>query len=131
MSLEFSIITPSYNQGKFIRDTIESILSQDYKNIEHIVIDGQSTDNTIEILNEYPHLIWISEQDKGAANAINKGVCIAKGDIIAWINSDDYYEKNVFNDIARVFEENPEISFVYGNLIFVNETKKILHIDKI
>ncbi|MCX6164366.1 MAG: glycosyltransferase family 2 protein [Ignavibacteriae bacterium] len=130
MSLKFSIITPSYNQGRFIKDTIESVISQNYYDIEHIVIDGGSTDDTVEILKSYSHLKWISEQDKGAANAINKGVRIAKGDIITWINSDDYYEKNIFNDIARVFEENPEISFVYGNLIFVNETKKILHIDK-
>jgi|WetSurMetagenome_2_1015567.scaffolds.fasta_scaffold151592_2 glycosyltransferase involved in cell wall biosynthesis len=130
MSLKFSIITPSYNQGQFIKDTIESVISQQYNNIEHIVIDGGSTDNTIGILKEYSHLKWFSDSDNGPANAINKGVRIAKGDIIAWINSDDYYEENVFCDIANIFEKNPEINFVYGNLTFVNEIKKILRIEK-
>jgi glycosyltransferase involved in cell wall biosynthesis len=130
MPLKFSIITPSYNQGRFIKDTIESVISQNYNNVEHIVVDGGSTDDTIEILKSYSHLKWISEKDKGAANAINKGVSIAKGDIIAWINSDDYYEVNVFDDIAKRFEEDSEISFVYGNLTYIDEKRNILIADK-
>lgn len=130
MTLKFSIITPSYNHGRFIKDTIESVMSQNYENIEHIVMDGGSRDNTIGVLKKYTHLKWFSEPDNGPASAINKGVRIAKGDIIAWINSDDYYEENVFYDIASIFEENPEVSFVYGNLTFVDERKKILRIEK-
>lgn len=115
--LKFSIITPSYNQGLYIKDTIESVINQNYSNYEHIVVDGGSTDNTIEILKNYPHLNWSSEKDKGAADAINKGFRIANGDIVAWINSDDYYTENIFTKVNNYFTENENISFLYGNSI--------------
>ena len=87
-----SIITPSYNQGKYIRQTIESVLSQDYVNIEYIIVDGCSTDNTLDIIREYKgKLTYISEKDNGQSDAINKGFKMAKGDIVAWLNSDDVY----------------------------------------
>ena len=87
-----SIITPSYNQGRFIRQTIESVLNQKYPNIEYIIVDGGSSDNTLEIIKEYEGKIkWISEKDNGQSDAINKGFSMANGEIIAWLNSDDIY----------------------------------------
>lgn len=129
-SLKFSIITPTLNQGKYIKDNIESVLNQNYNNFEHIVVDGLSVDNTYEIIKGYTHLIWKCEKDSGAAEAINKGFKIAKGDIVAWINSDDYYDSNVFESIADIFLNYPEIDFVYGNLTFVNNEKNIIKVDK-
>ena len=110
-----SILTPSYNQGAYIEENILSVLRQDYPNYEHIIIDGGSTDNTIPILKNYPHLKWISEQDKGQADALNKGILMATGDIIGWINSDDYYEKNALHEVAAIFD-NLEIQWVIGNV---------------
>lgn len=130
MEIKFSIITPSLNQGKYIRDTIESVNAQCFENIEHIIVDGCSTDSTISILKTYPGLKWISEPDTGAANAINKGFRMAKGDIVAWLNADDYYDKNVFKEVAKIFNENDKIELVYGNLTFVDEEKQLLHKDK-
>jgi len=127
--LKFSIITPTLNQGRFITDTIESILAQDYKDFEHIVVDGGSTDNTLEILKTYPHIKWISEKDKGPANAINKGFKMATGDIFAWLNSDDYYEENVFKFVNQEFLKNKDKKMLYGHLTFVGIDKKILFND--
>jgi glycosyltransferase involved in cell wall biosynthesis len=120
---KISIITPSYNQGKFIEDTILSVLNQDYKNFEHIIIDGGSTDNTLQIIKKYKHLIYVSEADSGQANAINKGFKMASGDIFAWINSDDYYEKNIFGDIVNTFSADKGIKFLYGDIIYVDKNK--------
>jgi glycosyltransferase involved in cell wall biosynthesis len=130
ISPKLSIITPSFNQGKFIRDTIESVLSQNYENFEHIIIDALSTDNTIGILKEYGHLKWISEKDNGPANALNKGFNIATGEILAWINSDDYYESNVFPSVASVFNSDPAVQFLCGDLTIIDEKGEILVKDK-
>jgi glycosyltransferase involved in cell wall biosynthesis len=81
-----SVVTPSLNQGMYIEENIKSVLNQKYPNFEHIIIDGGSTDGTIDILKEYRHLIWISEKDRGQSEAINKGFRKAKGDIIGWLN---------------------------------------------
>lgn len=128
--LKFSIITPSFNQGKFIRDTIESVKNQDFENYEHIVIDGGSKDETIDILREYPHLIWISEKDNGAAEAINKGFLMSSGDIVTWINSDDYYESNIFNEVNEYFTKNINVEFLYGNRSVSMPTKNKLYSEK-
>ena len=93
---KISIVTPSYNSAKFIEDCIQSVLKQNYPNFEHIVIDGGSTDGTVEILKQYPHLKWISEPDEGQSDALNKGFKMAEGDILGWLNADDVYLKNVF-----------------------------------
>lgn len=122
--LKLSIITPSFNQGKFIKDTIESILCQDYSNYEHIVVDGCSKDETLEILRSYTHIKWISEKDNGAAEAINKGFKLADGDIITWINSDDYYQKNIFGKLMNIFQSHSNIDFIYGNRTVVIPDKK-------
>lgn len=125
-NLRFSIVTPSFNQGRFLEKTILSVLDQNYSNFEHIIVDGGSTDNTIDILRNYPHLFWISEPDSGQSNAINKGFKMASGDIFAWINSDDYYEKNIFAKVANYFLENPNCDFLYGDITYVDQDRKSL-----
>jgi glycosyltransferase involved in cell wall biosynthesis len=112
---KISIITPSYNQGKYIEDNIQSVLNQNYINFEHIIIDGGSTDNTVEILKKYPHLKWVSECDEGQADALNKGLAISTGEIIGWINSDDYYEIDIFHDVADAFRDST-VEWVVGLL---------------
>lgn len=126
MNYKLSIITPSFNQGRFIEDTIKSVLAQNYSNYEHIIIDGGSTDVTLEVIKKYPHLIWISEKDNGAADAINKGFEMARGEVLAWINSDDYYEENIFKEIMDKFNSDEKIEFVCGNLDIVNLKKETI-----
>lgn len=111
-----SIITPSYNQGKFIRETIESVLSQDYDNIEYIVVDGLSTDNSLDIIKEYEgRLTFISEKDHGQSDAINKGFRMAHGEIVAWLNSDDVYEPHCISRAVEEFEKNEKLGLLYGD----------------
>lgn len=126
MSLKFSIITPSFNQGRFIKDTIESVLNQNYDNFEHIVVDGASTDNTIEILKQYKHIKWISEKDSGPVEAINKGLSMATGEIATWLNSDDYFERNIFKDVVNEFK-NEDTKIVVGNMILIDTDKNFLY----
>src|SRR5579872_5773041 len=110
-----TIVTPSYNQGRFIRATIESVLSQDYPHIEYIIMDGGSTDETAEIVKEYAsRLTWISEKDRGQSHAINKGFRMAKGEIVAWLNSDDLYLPGAVSTAVRRFEQGPGLGAVYG-----------------
>lgn len=118
-----SVITPSYNQGKFIEQTIQSVLGQDYGNIEYLVIDGGSTDNTLSIVRKYEkRLTWVSEPDNGQTDAINKGFSRAKGDILCWLNSDDTYEPGAISRAVAYFLEHPDVMMVYGegNEIDVN-----------
>ncbi len=106
-SPKFSVITVSFNQGEFIRDTIESVLAQNYPNFEHLIIDAGSTDNTLSILGEYPHLKWTSEPDRGQSHGLNKGFERATGDVIAWINSDDWYAPGTFAEVAKHIVDRP------------------------
>jgi glycosyltransferase involved in cell wall biosynthesis len=105
---KLSIVTPSFNQGQFLEETIRSVLLQNYPNLEYIIIDGGSTDNSVEIIKKYEPWLsyWISEQDRGQAHAINKGLSIATGKYWQWINSDDYYIKNVFVKAIQTLEES-------------------------
>jgi glycosyltransferase involved in cell wall biosynthesis len=117
-----SIITPSFNQGKFIEQTIQSALSQNYPNLEYIVMDGGSSDNTVEILKKYEGKIkWFSEKDKGQSDAINKGFKIATGDIIAWLNSDDYYLPGTLKKVGEYFMNKDQAQWVTGDYEIVNE----------
>ena len=117
-----SIITPSFNQGDFIEETIMSVLSQDYPNIEYIVIDGGSTDNTLDILQKYrEHITWISEPDRGQADAVNKGFSSAKGQILGWLNSDDTLNSGALNEVVEHFLENPEVVMVYGDAYYISK----------
>lgn len=119
---KIAIITPSYNQGRFIKETIESVLSQDYPNIEYIVIDGASTDNTVEILKSYGERIrWISEKDNGQTDAIKKGFEISTGEVIAWLNSDDLYLPEAVSKVVEIFKDNPGAAMVYGKSYYIDE----------
>jgi glycosyltransferase involved in cell wall biosynthesis len=113
---KISIITPSFNQGQFIEQTIVSIIEQNYPNLEIIIIDGGSKDNTLEVIKKYEPYItyWISEPDKGQSHAINKGLERCTGDIVNWLNSDDWLEPGALFKVAEIFKANPEISVVSG-----------------
>jgi glycosyltransferase involved in cell wall biosynthesis len=124
--MRISIVTPSYNQGEFIEDTIRSVLDQDHEDVEHLVMDGGSTDSTRSVLARYSHLKWTSERDGGQACAINKGFRQATGEILAWLNSDDYYEPNVLGDVARYFGAHPDCMILFGDITFVDRDRKPL-----
>jgi len=128
--LKISIITPSYNAKKFIEDCIQSVLCQNYPNFEHIIIDGGSTDGTIEILKKYPHLKWISESDKGQSDALNKGVKMADGDIIGWLNADDYYLPGMFYKVVKELEKNPDMDVFFSDCIFVDGNNRFLRLKR-
>ncbi len=117
-----SIITPSYNQAQYIEETILSVRNQDYPFIEHLVIDGGSTDGTLDILRQHEdRLTWISERDHGQADAINKGFRLAKGIIFAWLNSDDAYVPGTIRTIVEHFQSHSEDSFIYGDALAIDE----------
>ncbi len=128
--MKISIVTPSFNIGRFIEDAILSVLKQGYDNFEHIIIDGGSTDNTLEVLEKYPHLIWTSEPDNGQSDAINKGFRRATGAIVAWLNADDYYLPNAFSTIASFHEKNPKADLVYGDYNMVDSDGRIMRVMK-
>lgn len=125
----FSIVTPSYNQGAFIRTTIESVLTQDYPRIEYRIMDGGSTDNTLQIIKEYEHdprLHWVSERDKGQSDAINKGLQHISGDIVAYLNSDDIYLPGTLRRVVDYFEAHPTIGMVYGDCHLIDSIGTII-----
>jgi glycosyltransferase involved in cell wall biosynthesis len=117
-----SIITPSWNSAAFIEQTILSVINQTYNNIEYIVIDGGSSDNTLEIINKYSDSIayLVSEPDNGMYHAINKGISLANGQIVAYLNSDDLYYPNSLSKVVKIFNDNPSADLVYGNLDFID-----------
>lgn len=117
-----SIVTPSYNQGRFIKQTIDSVLMQSYGNVEYMVVDGGSTDETIPILKSYgASLKWIAEADKGQTDAINKGLARSKGEVRAYLNSDDVLLPDAVEKIARHFHQHPEADLVYGRAMLIDE----------
>lgn len=132
--MTISIITATYNSSSTIRDTFESVLRQEYQNIEYIVIDGGSTDGTIEIIKQYEpkfngRMKWISEPDKGIYDAMNKGICKASGEIVGILNSDDFYSSdNILSVVAQQFSQDSTIDAIYGDIIYVdwNDTTRIL-----
>ncbi len=122
-----SIVTPSYNQGRFLRRTIESVLRQDYRHIEYLVIDGGSTDDSVEILHSYgTRFTWVSEPDRGQTDAINKGLARAHGDILAYLNSDDVLLPGAVAAAVRHFEAHPEWDLVYGNAQHIDADDRVL-----
>ncbi|OKH51072.1 hypothetical protein NIES30_03110 [Phormidium tenue NIES-30] len=123
-----SVITPSYNQGQFLEETIRSVLLQGYPNLEYIVIDGGSTDNSVEVIKKYQSHIthWASKKDNGQAHAINKGLKISTGSILGWVNSDDLYAKNTITKISQKFHKNQAAILVHGNRILINENSEVI-----
>lgn len=118
-----SIVTPSYNQGQFIEETIRSVLLQGYPNLEYIIIDGGSTDNSVEIIKKYEQWLtyWVSEPDFGQAHAINKGIQRASGEILAYLNSDDYYLPDTLSKVAQYFRHFTQTDLLHGRCRYVNE----------
>ena len=128
--LKISVITVSYNQGRYIEENILSVVNQNYDNFEHIIIDACSKDNTLDILKKYDHLKWTSEPDKGQSDGLNKGFRKATGDLIVWLNSDDVMCDGAFEVLNKFFSENPDKSVVTGNQVIINGDSEIDHIIK-
>lgn len=123
--MKLTIVTPSYNHAHFIERTIASVLDQGYPDLEYIVVDGGSTDGTVDILSRYSaDLIWTSEKDRGQSDAINKGLRRATGDVVAFLNSDDTYEPGALARVAGYFEQHPEVQWAYGKCRIVDEHDK-------
>jgi glycosyltransferase involved in cell wall biosynthesis len=132
-----SIVTPSFNQVSFIGEALESVRLQNADNYEHLVIDGMSTDGTIDLLRKQQaanrkqqNVRWISERDGGQSEALNKGFRQARGEIIGWLNSDDRYRHGCFEYIVQAFEENPEVDIFYGDYLIVNAVGSVLKIRR-
>ena len=123
-----SIITPSFDQVPYLEETITSVLEQDYSSIEYIIVDGGSTDGSVDIIRKYEKKLawWLSEKDKGQTDAINKGFARAKGEILAWINSDDTYNRGAVSAAVKYLLENPEVALVYSDCNYINEEGRVI-----
>ncbi len=123
-----SIVTPSYNQARFLEETIQSVLAQDYAPIEYLIVDGGSQDGSLEIIQRYAHRLawWISEADNGQTEAINKGFAHAHGEVFAWLNSDDTYLPHAVREAVQYLQAHPEVGMVYGDANLINESGEVI-----
>lgn len=129
--IKISVLTPSFNSGKYIRRAIESVLIQNYPDFEHIIVDGGSKDQTLSIINEYPNVKYISEADKGQSDAMNKAFRLSSGDVIVYLNADDEFLPGAFEQVVSAFRANKHADMVIGNLIFKSASKTTLRIPSI
>ena len=129
---KISVVTPSFNQGQYIEATIRSVLEQDYPNLEYIIIDGGSTDGTVEIIEKYSeHLAyWVSEPDEGQTDALIKGFDRASGDILCWLCSDDLFESRTLHEVAEIFTEHPDWQVVYGDSFWIDADSRPIRFKK-
>jgi glycosyltransferase involved in cell wall biosynthesis len=123
-----SIVTPSFNQSRFLPETMKSVLDQDYPNLEYIVVDGGSTDSSLEIIQGHASQLawWVSELDSGQTEAINKGFSHAQGEILAWLNSDDTYQPGAVSEAVAYLQDHPEVAMVYGDTNFIDEGGQVI-----
>ncbi len=123
-----SIITPSYNQANFLKQSITSVLEQDYPRLEYIIVDGGSTDRSLELIQEHADRLawWVSEPDLGQTDALNKGFARARGQICAWLNADDTYLPHAVSEAVEFLQKNPEVGMVYGDANFIDETGQVI-----
>src|SRR5438552_12461002 len=117
---KISIVTACLNDGNYLEDAVLSVLRQGYPNFEHIVVDGGSKDRTLEVIGRYPHLRWVSEPDRGQSDALNKGFRMATGDVVGWLNADEYYLPGALPAVARTAAQHPGSHFFYGDCLFVD-----------
>ena len=124
-----SIVTPSYNQAAYLEDTLRSVLEQDYPNIEYLVVDGASTDGSVDIIEKYaPRLSWwVSEKDRGQAEAINKGLRRAKGEFVAWLNSDDLYAQGAVTKAVAVLLINPHLGMIFSDVFSIDAKNEVFN----
>ena len=118
--VKISIVTPSFNSIHTIRATLDSVATQSYPHVEHIVVDGGSTDGTLDVLKDYPRLIWVSEKDEGHYHAMDKGTRMASGHVVAILNADDCYRPGVLAQVAAAFEKRPDWDALFGDIVYVD-----------
>jgi glycosyltransferase involved in cell wall biosynthesis len=121
-----SIVTPSFENASFLPDACLSVSSQTDLDVEHIVIDGGSRDGTVEFLESQDDVRWVSEPDEGQSDAINKGFGLAEGNVVAWLNADDFYLEGALSRVLKVFEERPGVDVVFGDCVFIDEHARLL-----
>lgn len=126
--MKVSIVTPSFNQARYLERTILSVLEQDYSHIEYMIIDGGSTDGSLEIIQKHANRLawWVSEPDKGQTDAINKGFARASGEILAWLNSDDTYNPGAISAAVKFLQDNPQVGMVYADTDFIDEQGSVI-----
>jgi glycosyltransferase involved in cell wall biosynthesis len=134
--MRISIVTPSLNQVRYIDEALESVRDQAYPAVEHMVMDGGSSDGTVELLRdldgkrEWKHICWRSEPDAGQSDALNQGFKLASGEIVGWLNADDRYRAGCFESVAKAFEENPAVDVFYGDYALVDDCGRLVEIRR-